>query len=105
MKQKLLIDFNCPKDKKKPAATYFPGTDPVSSAQGSLTSVFGMGTGISSPPWPPALMFLMPSRHPPAGATPRGRAPQSIGKRTLSDSPSGGSGNMAKPRGLLVMLG
>ena len=25
----------------------------VSSAQESLTSVFGMGTGIASPPWPP----------------------------------------------------
>ena len=41
--------------KKKPAATYFPGTDPVSSAPESLTSVFGMGTGIASPSWPPAL--------------------------------------------------
>ena len=26
----------------------------VSSAQGSLASVFGMGTGMSSPPWRPA---------------------------------------------------
>ena len=26
----------------------------VSSAQGRLTSVFGTGTGISAPPWPPA---------------------------------------------------
>ena len=40
--------------KEKPAATYFPATA-VSSAQESLTSVFGMGTGIASPLWPPAL--------------------------------------------------
>ena len=41
------------KDKKKPAATYFPAIA-VSSALESLTSVFGMGTGITSPLWPPA---------------------------------------------------
>ena len=40
-------------DKKKPAASYFPASA-VSSAQGCLTSVFGTGTGISTPPWPPA---------------------------------------------------
>ena len=45
---------NCPK--KKPAATYFPATKAVSSAQESLTSVFGMGTGIASPLWPPAFI-------------------------------------------------
>ena len=39
--------------KEKPAATYFPPLG-VSSAQESLTSVFGMGTGIASPLWPPA---------------------------------------------------
>ena len=39
--------------KKSPAATYFRGAKPLSSARESLTSVFGMGTGIASPPWPP----------------------------------------------------
>ncbi len=39
--------------KKSPAATYFRATKALSSAQESLTSVFGMGTGIASPPWPP----------------------------------------------------
>ena len=39
--------------KKSPAATYFRASKALSSAQESLTSVFGMGTGIASPPWPP----------------------------------------------------
>ena len=39
--------------KKSPAATYFRAAKALSSAQESLTSVFGMGTGIASPPWPP----------------------------------------------------
>ena len=30
----------------------------VSSARGCLTSVFGTGTGISTPPWPPAYKCL-----------------------------------------------
>ncbi len=38
---------------KKPAASYFPA-NAVSSAQRCLTSVFGMGTGIATSPWPPA---------------------------------------------------
>ena len=41
------------KQKKSPAATYFRAAKALSSAQESLTSVFGMGTGIASPPWPP----------------------------------------------------
>ena len=40
-------------EKKSPAATYFRAAKALSSAQESLTSVFGMGTGIASPPWPP----------------------------------------------------
>ena len=37
------------------AARYFPALlNAVSSPQGPLTSVFGMGTGVSSPPGPPA---------------------------------------------------
>ena len=39
---------------KKPAATYFhEGRASLSSAPRSLTSVFGMGTGIPSSSWPP----------------------------------------------------
>ena len=56
----------------------------VSSAQGSLASVFGMGTGMSSPPWRPA------------------QSTSEYGKRTGCP---GGNGNMAKPHGLLVPLG
>ena len=37
-------------EEKEPAATYFRTQRALSSAQGSLASVFGMGTGISSPP-------------------------------------------------------
>ena len=39
--------------KKEPGSYLLSRLEAVSSAQGSLTSVFGMGTGISSPPWPP----------------------------------------------------
>ena len=42
---------------KKPAATYFPAFA-VSSAQRCLTSVFGMGTGIATSPWPPASITM-----------------------------------------------
>ena len=51
---------------KKPAATYFPAFA-VSSAQRCLTSVFGMGTGIATSPWPPAFItmpLLQGSGHP-----------------------------------------
>ena len=38
----------------KLAATYSPGDEaPVPSAHGCFTSVFGMGTGVAAPPWPP----------------------------------------------------
>ena len=47
---------SCRLNKKKPAATYFPAIA-VSSALESLTSVFGMGTGITSPLWPPAFYY------------------------------------------------
>ena len=46
--------------RKKPAATYFPALA-VSSAQEGLTSVFGMGTGIAPPLWPPAINALVSS--------------------------------------------
>ncbi len=44
------------RQKKSPAATYFRAAKALSSAQESLTSVFGMGTGIASPPWPPDMI-------------------------------------------------
>ncbi len=41
--------------KKRLAARYFPALGgAVSSPRGPLTAVFGMGTGVSAPPWPPA---------------------------------------------------
>ena len=39
--------------KKSLAATYFPA-NAVSSALEGLTSVFGMGTGVTPLPWPPS---------------------------------------------------
>ena len=86
--------------KKKPAATCFPGTDPVSSALRSLTSVFGMGTGMASAPWLPACIVhaFRPA--------PEAVAPAPAGFSLVQGkSPARGDGNMAKPRGLLVMLG
>ena len=63
--------------------------DGVSSAQGCLTSVFGTGTGISTPPWPPA--------HKNQCQKARGKE----GKlRRL-----GGNEDMARTHGLLVPLG
>ena len=34
-----------------------PVAQAVSSAREGLTSVFGMGTGVSPPPWPPKTAF------------------------------------------------
>ena len=90
---------NCPK--KKPAATYFPATKAVSSAQESLTSVFGMGTGIASPPWPPAIINLSKQRK-----TVRRRwCVHGIRNGMYVKRPEGGKDNMVKPHDLLVMLG
>ena len=87
--------------KKEPAATYFPALA-VSSAQESLTSVFGMGTGMASPPWPPA-RYEMPEGAARTARVARGRSPRGRGagrKRRMREED-----NMAKPHGLLVMLG
>ena len=46
------------KREKSLAATYFPAVAAVSSALEGLTSVFGMGTGISPPLWPPGIISL-----------------------------------------------
>ena len=40
------------------AATYFPAVAAVSSAHEGLTSVFGMGTGIAPPLWPPGITYI-----------------------------------------------
>ena len=52
----VLISIPVFAQKKSLAATYFPTARAVSSALESLTSVFGMGTGIASPLWPPDIM-------------------------------------------------
>ena len=43
---------------KSLAATYFPAVAAVSSAHEGLTSVFGMGTGIAPPLWPPGITYI-----------------------------------------------
>ncbi len=63
---------------------------PVSSALGTLTSVFGMGTGISSPPWPPAFILNVNTDT----TTEKGNCKKAEQKD-----------NMAKPHALLVPLG
>ena len=52
----VLISITVFAQKKSLAATYFPTARAVSSALESLTSVFGMGTGIASPLWPPDIL-------------------------------------------------
>ena len=44
-------------NKKKPGSYLLSHNKAVSSALESLTSVFGMGTGISSPLWPPGIYY------------------------------------------------
>ena len=52
--------------KKRLAARYFPTLlNVVSSPQGALTAVFGMGTGVSPPPVPPTKMNWQPEREQP----------------------------------------
>ena len=47
--------------KKRLAARYFPALlNAVSSPQGALTAVFGMGTGVSPPPVPPTKINRQP---------------------------------------------
>ena len=89
------------REKKKPAAAYFPALWAVSSALEGLTSVFGMGTGMAPPPWPPAVIVHVPcggGRIRPA----RGCIPDTGG---AGRRPAWGAGGMAKPHGLLVPLG
>ena len=51
----------------------FPPREAVSSALESLTSVFGMGTGISSPLWPPDNVYKSSFCPPACGSRRRGR--------------------------------
>ena len=51
----------------------FPPREAVSSALESLTSVFGMGTGISSPLWPPDNVSKSSFCPPACGSRRRGR--------------------------------
>ena len=46
--------FACEKKKGRRRPTLARPSDALPSAMGPLTSVFGMGTGISAPLWPPA---------------------------------------------------
>ena len=49
-----LFNRRCRLNKKSPAATYFPTLDEQYHRRNeSLTSVFGMGTGMTSPLWQP----------------------------------------------------
>ena len=46
-------------NKKKPGSYLLSHSRAVSSALESLTSVFGMGTGIASPLWPPGIINVV----------------------------------------------
>ena len=92
-----------PQAKKSPAAAYFPAARAVSSALESLTSVFGMGTGISSPLWPPDI-YPCPSGRGPCGHSGRRRTRPHAQKGKAGERIRG-INNMVKPHDLLVMLG
>ena len=105
------MGFPCGKNKikKSLAATYFPAVAAVSSAREGLTSVFGMGTGIPPPPWPPGVVCLIP-KAPRAcpGLLPSraSRRPSSNAQGILTDTvclPE--NDNMVKPHDLLVLIG
>ena len=54
-----------PSGKKRPAARYSPALlGAVPSPRGPLTAVFGTGTGVAAPPWPPVMEKV---RQPEAG--------------------------------------
>jgi hypothetical protein len=51
----------------------------VPSARAGLTAVFGMGTGVSPPPWPPEILHSAEHSHPFMGrATPEAAFPQPL---------------------------
>ena len=72
---------------KSPAATYFPARRAVSSAQEGLTSVFGMGTGIAPPPWPPGIKTREKERG--RTGSRAGRTPRTAGTGRRNVKPSG----------------
>ena len=83
----------------------FPPREAVSSALESLTSVFGMGTGISSPLWPPDNVYKSSFCPPACGSAPA-RQDTVLCEKPSPESPAyGGINNMVKPHDLLVMLG
>ena len=66
--------------------------------------MFGMGTGIASPPWPPAYYaWIMPPDRASRGERPA--APSGRKGRGNSGRPEKKEDNMAKPLALLVPLG
>ena len=94
---------------KSLAATYFPAVAAVSSASEGLTSVFGMGTGISPPLWPPGIICLISKT---LRACP-GLVPPGFPKASSCLKLQGVLGysihlendNMVKPHDLLVLIG
>ena len=86
--------------KKSLAATYFPTTKAVSSALESLTSVFGMGTGIASPLWPPDIHYLSCN----VPCVFHARTDTLFRKRNIYSMETE-INNMVKPHDLLVLLG
>ena len=90
--------------KKKPAATYFPARA-VSSAREGLTSVFGMGTGMTPPLWPPANNAVSWGSAPPQARRRPGGAGRGAPREGGMREGRGRNDNMAKPHGLLVLLG
>ncbi len=97
---KLIRFYKITFKQKKKAGSYLLSRDyPVSSAQESLTSVFGMGTGIASPLWPPALLSCLLKT---AFRILHQACSFIQVRKQLSDY---SNDNMVKPHGLLVLLG
>ena len=79
---------------------HFPTTKAVSSALESLTSVFGMGTGIASPLWPPDIHYLSCN----VPCVFHARTDTLFRKRNIYSMETE-INNMVKPHDLLVLLG
>ncbi len=88
--------------RKKPAAIYFPAKA-VSSTLESLTSVFGMGTGIASPLWP--LAFITNSFPLRQKLYKISHLKEIKTKEEIFNNNSNRNDNMVKPHDLLVLLG
>ena len=88
------------KQKKVWQLPTFPPRKAVSSALESLTSVFGMGTGIASPLWPPDIYYFVLLLR--ANPLLEGRTKL---LRKMTFALYHGINNMVKPHDLLVLLG